>query len=74
MRYTPAVKYVSYHDLLAGVVAVILLLAVLALVFLERPVPDFLSGAFVAVIGYAVRGGVQVANDASHRRKNNGQP
>jgi hypothetical protein len=47
------------HDIVAGLVTLILTVGVLALVLLERRVPEFLVGATGTALGYTFRSGVQ---------------
>lgn len=63
---------VTFHDVIAGLFAVGLLVALVLLTVLNRAIPDFLTGAFGVAVGYVFRGGVQVANDMRHR--NNRSP
>lgn len=60
---------IPFHDLVAGLAALMLVAGILALVFVGRPVPDFLSHAFTMALAWAARGGVQAANDLRHRNR-----
>ena len=55
----------SWHDVIAGLLAVGLLVAIVLLAVLGVPVPDVIVGAFGASIAWAFRGAA--ANGALHR-------
>ena len=61
-------QYVAFHDLLAGLAALVLLTAVIALAVIGREIPPLLEGGFGVAIGYVFRGGVQVTNELRHRK------
>ncbi len=46
----------TLHDYLAAVFSVILLVSVVAIVILGHQVPEILTGAFGAALGYVFRG------------------
>jgi len=62
-------RWVPFHDLVAGIATLCLLVGVLVLVVLEIAVPSFLSAAFGIAIGWVFRGGVQLQNELRHRNK-----
>ena len=61
-----------FFDILAGLMALILLSAIIGLVFLEREIPEVLTGAFGVAVGFVFRTGVERANGVIERRRNNG--
>jgi len=59
-------KGVSFHDLVASLVAVIILLIIFTLKILGREIDDFLVAAFSTAMGYVFRGAVIMANGMAH--------
>jgi len=59
-------------DWVGAAVALLLVLGIVACNVLGRPVTEELHDGFVLSLGWIFRGGVQLANDAWHRRKVNG--
>lgn len=60
-------QYVAFHDLVAGLAALVLLFAVITLAIIGREIPPLLEGGFGVAIGYVFRGGVQMTNELRHR-------
>ena len=63
-----------WHDIISGVVTVILMVGVIVLVILEKKVPEFLVGAMGTALGWTFHAGVNavVVKRAAPRRKATG--
>lgn len=61
------IRRVPFHDAVAGIVTVGLLVGILLLLALSVSIPQYVSGAFTLAMGYTFRGAVQVANELRHR-------
>lgn len=62
-------KLIPVHDIVAGVVAIGLLVVIGILAILQRPVPEIISLPFASAVTWALRGGVQAGNELRHRKK-----
>lgn len=62
-------KLIPWHDVVAGVVAIGLLVIIGTLAILQRPIPEIVSLPFASVVSWALRGGVQAGNELRHRKK-----
>lgn len=56
-----------WHDLIAGIVTLVLTIGVLSLVLLEKRVPEFLVGAMGTAMGYTFRSGVSAIGASKAR-------
>lgn len=63
-------KLIPIHDIIAGVIAVGLLVIIGILVILQQPIPEIVSLPFASFTTWAVRGGVQASNELRHRKEN----
>jgi len=63
--------WVPFHDLVAGVATLGLLVGILLLAVLNQPVPQYLSTGFTLSLGWTFRGGYQLQNELRHRSKEN---
>lgn len=61
-----------FYDVLAGLMALILLVAIVGLVFLERDIPNILDRAFTLSLGFVFKSIVDQANGFRERRNNRG--
>ena len=60
---------VTIYDKLVGFVVVVIVLAIVGLAGLGRAVPEYLVNAFIACMGWVLRGGAQVANEWAHKKR-----
>lgn len=67
-------RLVPLHDWIAGLAALMLLAAGIALAILGREIPPFLQSGFALALGYVFRGGIQAANEARHRKESANDP
>lgn len=72
--YLDSMKLIPWHDIVAGVVAVGLLVLIGILAVLQRPIPEIISLPFASVVSWALRGGVQAGNELRHRKKVANEP
>jgi len=67
-------RWVPFHDLVAGVATLGLLVGIVLLTALGQAVPAQISTGFTLALGWTFRGGWQLQNELRHRnRSNNGE-
>ena len=74
--YSFPMKPPPFYDGLGGLVALVLLSAVIIYPLCGHEIPQLLESTFAAAIGWVFRGGVGVANDFIHQKRStpNGSP
>lgn len=65
---------VPIHDVVAGIIAIGLLVGILVLAVSGQDCPEYLRTVFAIAMTWTFRGGVQLSNELRHRnrRQNNG--
>lgn len=62
-------RWVPFHDLVAGVVTLVLLVGILLHSILGQAIPEVLSTAFTVAITWTFRGAIQLQNELRHRNE-----